>query len=417
VGGVMAMSTDPATSTDPVTSSDPAPTIEARGVVILSPERWDGVPTNKKQLARRFCRSVPTLYVNATGRSVVKVVRARVTGRSTPRLMQPADNLWSLEPAVLPETLARRSVVALRLNRWLVQRSVRRAVDRLALQGSVVFVYPPIFAASIGKLGDVASVYHCVDHYGSFPAWNERVRADILAAEQRLLAKADVVIATSPALTRHCRRERHDAVELLNVADFDLFHTASGPGPTPPDVAGLTKPIILFHGALSAYKVDFDLLEALASRRPDWSFVLIGPQGDLGRSASVFTRLTALPNVSWLGPKEQGDLPDYLRVADVLLLPYVLNEHTSHIFPLKFFEYLATGKPIVSTRLEALMGFADLVSIADDPVACERMIDAAILSASAGSDTRTEVARRHTWDVRVESIRDLLLTRAGVVVR
>jgi glycosyltransferase involved in cell wall biosynthesis len=242
------------------------------------------------------------------------------------------------------------------------------------------------------------------------------LRLERIAAERELLASVDIVITTSPALTQHCSEIRDDVVELTNVGDFDLFHQAADVGPLPNDVADISRPILMFYGALSSYKVDLHLLELLAKRRDDWSFVLIGPRGRPGDSDRLFDRLTSLPNVHWMGARSQVDLPCYLRAADVLLLPYVLTQHTRHVFPLKFFEYLATGKPVVATQLEALSGYSHVISIAMDADDYERLIVAALERGAEGSSTRIDLARQHTWESRVQSIRDLVLEREGISI-
>jgi glycosyltransferase involved in cell wall biosynthesis len=394
----------------------PKPAKVATSVVILSPERWVGLPTNKHQLALQFHRTVPTLYVSASGRSIIKALRRRRVERRSPTLERHCDGLWCLEPIVLPETLARRSSVVLAVNQWLVHRSVLRATRKLGLNRSLLLVYSPMFLSSVGKLSEIASVYHCVDHYASFPAWERAAKAKLVSLEQRLLLMVDLVITTSPALTRHCGVLRPDVVEFPNVADFDLFVKAAEPGPVPDEVVGLPKPIIFFHGAISPYKVDLSLLKHLAISQEQWSFVIVGPEGELGDAAPLFSRIMSLPNVHWLGPRSQRELPAYLRAADVLLLPYIINEHTRHVFPLKFFEYMATGKPIVSTPLEALSAYQAHIFVAEGPENWEKMIAVALRNGLTGSEARRELARGQTWEMRVRSIRDLLLERKGVSI-
>ena len=390
--------------------------VPASGVVILSPENWSSLPTNKHQLASRFQRIVPTLYVNAVGRSVVRTARMKLRGAEPVTLRQHPDGLWYLVPSLIPWTLARRSAYVRRVNRALVRRAVHKAVRRLHLGDAVLFIYSPVFVGLLHEWRGITCIYHCVDHYASFPVGRPGLRLERIAAERELLALADIVIATSPALTRHCSEMRDDVVELTNVGDFDLFNQAAEVGPVANDVGDISGPILMFYGALSSYKVDLQLLELLANRRKEWTFVLIGPRGHRGDSERLFDRLTGLPNVRWLGARRQGDLPSYLRAADVLLLPYLLTQHTRHVFPLKFFEYLATGKPIVATRLEALSEYAHVISTAVDAADYERLIEDAIERGAEGSSIRIDLARRHTWDSRVQSIRDLVLEREGVSI-
>ena len=396
----------------------PAPRarVQASGVVILSPENWSDLPTNKHQLASRFQRIVPTLYVNAVGRSVVKTARMKVRGAEPVTLRQHPDGLWHLVPSVLPGRFARRSAFVRRLNRALVRRAVQKTVRRLHLSESVLFIYSPMFVGLLRKWRGITCIYHCVDHYASFPVTRPGARLERIAAERELLALVDIVITTSPALTQHCREVRDDVVEFVNAGDFELFHRAADVGSVANEVTDIARPILMFYGALSSYKVDLQLLELLANRRTEWSFVLIGPWGHPGDSERLFDRLRELPNVHWLGARRQGDLPRYLRAADVLLLPYVLTRHTRHVFPLKVFEYLATGKPIVATQLEALSEYSNAISIAVDADDFERLIAAAIERGAAGSSARVDLARRHTWASRVQSIRDLVLEREGVSI-
>jgi glycosyltransferase involved in cell wall biosynthesis len=127
--------------------------------------------------------------------------------------------------------------------------------------------------------------------------------------------------------------------------------------------------------------------------------------------------LIELKNVYWLGYKGQASLPAYLRGADVLLLPYKLNEHTRHVFPLKFCEYLATGKPVVSTRLPALMEYEALIGMGDGEVAIVNLIESALQRPTAGAADRMAFAERNTWEDRFASINLVISERAGVTFR
>jgi glycosyltransferase involved in cell wall biosynthesis len=315
---------------------------------------------------------------------------------------------------VLPETLARRYRAVLRVNIWLVEHSVAAAVKRLGMSDSVVFLYSPVCAGFIGRLGEVASVYHCVDHYGSFPIWQgSKRRTFIRDAEERMVRSADLVFATSAALTEHCSRFGKEVMELANVADYGLFSEAGEPGPVPVEIASLDGPIVFFHGTFDSNKVDLMLIESLAQLREKWEFVLVGPKGYLGAEASVFERMVGLRNVHWLGFKEQDTLPAYLRGADVLLLPYKRNEHTRHVFPLKFFEYLATGKPLVCTSLASLAAYQEAIPMCVGPMEVVSALDRA-LQGDEGRDERRRLAGENTWDVRIASISLALEERLGV---
>jgi len=131
----------------------------------------------------------------------------------------------------------------------------------------------------------------------------------------------------------------------------------------PAELAALPAPRIGFVGAISAYKLDLTLLETLARRHPHWSFVLIGPVGEGDPSTDV-AALAALGNVHLLGTRPYNALPAYLKGLDLGLLPLRLTPYTQAMFPMKFFEYLAAGLPVVATAIDALQPFASLALLA-----------------------------------------------------
>ena len=169
-------------------------------------------------------------------------------------------------------------------------------------------------------------------------------------------------------------------------------------------------------------RLDEEAIEAIALADPAWQVVLVGPvrEGDVDEA-----RLRALPNVHLLGGKALAELPAYLKALDVALIPYKLNELSRNIFPLKLFEYLAGGVPVVSAALPELAPYADMVALAarpqDYPALVSRALaDLAGPGAAAARDERTRLAADNTWDGRVEVISGLvedMLERRGVSMR
>ena len=150
-----------------------------------------------------------------------------------------------------------------------------------------------------------------------------------------------------------------------NVADFEHFSAARQAGPIPSDLEAILRPRIGFIGAVSEYKVDFDLIAAVADARPDWHWVLIGQlgEGQPGTSAAKLRR----PNIHLLGPRPYDALPGYLRGFDVAVLPCPLNAYTRAMSPMKFFEYLAAGRPIVATPVDGIMEYRESFWPAESP--------------------------------------------------
>ncbi len=144
--------------------------------------------------------------------------------------------------------------------------------------------------------------------------------------------------------------------------DVDHFARAGDSGGSvPSEIRAIRRPILGYWGAVD-HRIDFELLAYAAAARPDWSFVLLGPLVALQRE--TIDHFLRLPNVYWLGPKLYRDIPEYARAFDVCLLPFKVSDEGRYLNPTKTLEYLATGKPVLSTRIPDVERFyADTVEI------------------------------------------------------
>jgi glycosyltransferase involved in cell wall biosynthesis len=188
-----------------------------------------------------------------------------------------------------------------------------------------------------------------------------------------------------------------------NVADVELFSSALRDGPIDAGMASLPSPRIVFTGALVTTKLDMGLLFVLARSQRDWSFALVGPTGP-GDPRADMSELAGEPNIHLLGPRRYEELPSVLRGADAGLIPYAINELTKSIFPMKVYEYLAAGLPVVATPLPSLAGLESVATAAD----AEGMV--ALLEEALAQDTperrtaRAREAQAHSWERRLEEI-------------
>jgi glycosyltransferase involved in cell wall biosynthesis len=195
-----------------------------------------------------------------------------------------------------------------------------------------------------------------------------------------------------------------------NVADFERFSKARDPAAgVPDDLEKIPAPRIGFIGAISEYKVDFNLLRLVAETRPEWSLILIGKVGE-GDPWTETRMLQGIPNVYLLGPRPYSDLPCYLRGIDVAILPNQLNDYTESMFPMKFFEYLAAGKPVVSVDLPALRAYRNVVRIAQSYQDFVWGIDEALNDTVSLREERIAVAREHTFEIRTNKMLQLVET-------
>lgn len=351
-----------------------------RDVVLLSTADWDHpFWTNKQHVAVALASlGHRVLYVESVGlrpprmeaQDLRRIWRRLRRGLRPPRRV--ADRLWVWSPLLIPgprtplHRLLNRLVFSILLGLW------RRC---LGLRADLLWTYNPL----IGQLlplqpsGYRQLTYHCVDDLAAQPC----MPAALIAREEERLCRAcDQVFVTSQALLHTRSRFNPNTRYDPNVADVEHFAQARDRRrPLPGDLQALPPgPRLGFIGAVSAYKLDLVLLARLARHRPDCQLVLIGRAGE-GDPATDLAELDRLHNVHLLGPRPYGMLPDYLRGFDLALLPCPLNPYTRSMFPMKFFEYLAAGVPVVATDLPALRDHGTLARLCVDHTAFLAAVD------------------------------------------
>jgi glycosyltransferase involved in cell wall biosynthesis len=236
-------------------------------------------------------------------------------------------------------------------------------------------------------------VYDLMDDHAGFSS----IMPHTLEQEGALLESADLVVATSGMLEAQARRRSSNVVLVRNGCDYDHFSRAGTSRPIEP--AKTSRPVIGYVGAVADW-FDADLVADLAARRPEWDFVLVGSthSGDV-------TRLAALPNVSLPGEKPYAEIPGWLARFDVAIVPFKRLPLTEATNPVKAYEYLAAGKPLVSVPLPEMRALGDLVRLADDAAGFEAEIVAAMSEkGDRATERRRAFARENTWQRRFEAL-------------
>jgi glycosyltransferase involved in cell wall biosynthesis len=377
--------------------------LRGRDIVCVGFADWDAeLWTNQQHLMSRLARHNRVLFVESlglrrptlAGRDVRRM--ARRLGRAL-RPPRPRDGLHVVSPLVVP---LHGSAAVRRLNARLLPQTVARAARRLGMHAPLLWTYVPQAEVLLDALTPSAVVYHCVDDIAAQKGVDG---ASFSAAERRIAARADLVLASAPALADRMRTLATDVLYAPNVADTALFARALERGPVDAALDALPRPRIVFTGAIVTTKLDLALLRDLARLRPDWSIALVGPIGTGDPSTDV-AALRGEPNIHLLGPRRYADLPDVLRGADAALIPYSVNELTRSIFPMKVNEFLAAGLPVVATPLPALAGETD-VAVGDGADAVAAALDAALAADTpALRAARSARAARRSWDERLAEI-------------
>lgn len=383
-----------------------------KDIVFFSTADWDNpFWTNKQHIAVRLAeRGFCILYVEslglrrptAGGKDMARIFRRLKKGMDGLRKVQ--ENIWVYSPLVIP---IHGNPWVRRFNRIILSTHLHRYIRRLGFKNPIFWIYNPLTMDLAGLFDASMLVYHCVDDLTASPG----MPVDAIAATEKVLVRrADLILTASPKLqaTRSKWNPNH-TYYFPNVADFDHFVKAREIGTLPGDLAEIPQPRIGFVGAISDYKVDFELIAHVAGARKDWQWVLIGQVGE-GQPETAIDLLKR-PNIHLLGPKPYDTLPDYLRGFDVAVLPIRLNDYTAAMFPMKFFEYLAAGKPVVTTNLPALRDYADACILTDTPDDFIQAIDNVLIGKVPDRKRCLELAQEHTWERNLDRMENLLMKR------
>lgn len=291
---------------------------------------------------------------------------------------------------------------------WPVDRVESRLAEHaagLVKQGIhlVVWFYTPMALPLARDLVPDFAVFDCMDDLASFQGAPEQMRE----REEDLLRQVQLVITGGRSLFES-RRQRHDNVHLVpSGVDTRHFSRARFPGPDPGDQVDIARPRVGYFGVIDE-RIDFGLIAALASQRPGWQFVFIGPMVKI--DAASYPRAA---NLHWLGMKPYTQLPDYLRSWTAGFMPFAMTEATRHINPAKTPEFLAAGLPVVSTPIADLRTvYKGLVQFASDAPSFGRELERLI----SRPDRRTWLSAvdrrlaRRSWDRTWAGIQSLLPT-------
>jgi glycosyltransferase involved in cell wall biosynthesis len=326
-------------------------------VVCLSHLRWDFVYQRPQHLLSRFARTRRVFFIEEplplTGGSPHLEVSPRQAGLQVvvPRL-----------PAHLTAFEADR----------LAAELLRAFFEQEGVRDFVLWYYTPMALGTADRLPPaLATVYDCMDELSAFRG----APPELLLREAELLQRADLLFTGGPSLYE-AKRRQHGSVHLFpSSVDVEHFAQARQPLADPPDQASVPRPRLGFFGVLDE-RLDTDLLAGVAELRPAWQLVLVGPLAKIEPSA-----LPRRPNIHYLGQKPYAELPQYLAGWDVALLPFARNAATRFISPTKTPEYLAAGRPVVSTSIADVVrpyGEQGLVRIADEPEGFVSAVEAAL---------------------------------------
>lgn len=357
------------------------------------------------QLMRRFARMGTTLYVNSIVMQKPSLKKNTGGGKSfTHKLIRKTKSIftglkksdagfWVYSPFTLP---VHHISWARPLNELLLRRQIENIVRKLEIHEPIIWVACPAACDVAINMKKSKLIYLKTDVYEEFPNVDiELIRKHDL----RLKAIADMTIFVSRALYDEELGQCRKAIYLDHGVDFQLFASAAQDPYKPEDIAEIPKPIVGFFGEIADYTVDIGFIEKVTDYLPGKSFVFVG-------EVSVdCSGLSAKENVWMLGKKPYEEIPHYGKCFDVAIMPWRQNRWIELCNPIKLKEYLALGKPVVSTPFSELQGFRDVVDETRNPEDFAEGIRKALVEDSP----RRVVARRKkvetsTWDSKAELV-------------
>ncbi len=372
--------------------------LENYDLICLSHLRWDSVFQRPHHLMTRFARYRRVVFVEEpvqeSGAAFMQVSQREGGIRvATPHL-----------PMDLPEG-----------ERFAVQRQLVDAmIYEFKVREYVTWYYTPMALEFTRHLRPLATVYDCMDELSAFAGAPRPLRE----REAELFRRADLVFTGGQSLYE-AKREQHPRVYAFpSSVEAAHFARARTPQPDPVDQANIPHPRLGFFGVLDE-RMDIDLVRGIAEAHPEWHLVMIGPVVKINPA-----HLPRRSNIHYLGPKAYANLPAYLAGWDVALMPFAMNDSTEFISPTKTPEYLAGGKPVVSTPVKDVVrhyGKLEGVKIAATPeefvAACEEALELTRHPESGWLAEADLMLSASSWDITQARmaglISDILGTRTG----
>lgn len=259
------------------------------------------------------------------------------------------------------------------------------------------FYDPMAVTAHAGQFGEMATVYDCMDELSKF----RFAPPELIGRERELLALADVVFTGGRKMYESKRLHNSNCHFYGCGVDIEHFGKARlSDTPVAEDVREIGEPILGYFGVVDE-RMDYELIAALADANPRWSIVMVGPVTKVDPESLPRRR-----NIHWLGGRDYAQLPAYAKAFDVCLMPFALNESTEYINPTKALEYMAAGKPIVSTMVpDVVSNFGQVVKIAASPDEFIKLCQATVHQPDEVAIERgLRMAENNTWEAIVSKL-------------
>lgn len=373
------------------------------GIVMFANESWTAKGIRQRELATCLSERWDVLFVDRFNYRLFPL-RHRwcytqlLTSLRAPYQLKP--RLWHWTPPPLISIGWRQHWVPF-VNRIVLRFFLMRALKSIGMNAFVLFCCGLLDEQFVGSMGELCALADVTDEITGFPGTDPQWASEI---ERRLLKKVHIALTTSTNLYESKRHLVRECYLVRNGVTPERFRPAlENHLPLPSDIRSISPPRIGFIGTIAKW-VDMDLVIKIALLRPQWSLVLIGPiEGSI--------KLNNLPpNIYLLGKKPYDVVPAYLQAVDVAIIPFERTDFvTRYVNPIKLYEYLAAGKPVVTTPMGDYDGLEKFVYIADNSESFVSAIEAAMKESSAEfKEARWQAILDRSWHVRANQVDAIL---------
>lgn len=388
--------------------------IKGKDIIVVGIQAWDiEIGSNCKNIALEFAKYNRVIYVNPPMlRSVMNKnkhqesiqKRIRIKNGLEPDLVEIGPNIWNLYPRNLAESINWIGLKFLfgvlnRRNARLYSDNIKSAAERLSFENVILFNDSSMFLGlHLRKyLQPDLYVYYMRDYLVKVPYWQKHGER----LEPEVLKDVDVVTTNSEFYSELSLEYNTHSYMVGQGCDVSNFNDEDNRIVLPEEFKNIRSPVIGYVGSLTTLRLDIELLEHMANERKNWSIVLVGPEDEDFKNSD----LHKLPNVYFLGRKDESELPNYVKGFDVAMNPQLSNNLTIGNYPRKIDEYLAMGKPVVATRTKAMDMFKDYVYLGESKEDYIELTEKALVGSTKEIEQkRIHFAKSHTWANSVRAI-------------
>ena len=355
-------------------------------LIVFSHLRWNFVYQRPQHVLSRIATRWPVIFIEEP-----------VPGAPSDRIefiaATPDVEVW--RPHLRGAELGMRST-----HKAVMQRLVAQALRQRKIEDYWIWFYTPMALPFAETLEPEGIIYDCMDELSMFKG----APPQLLEQETALFQTADIVFTGGRSLY-NAKRSRHPNVHCF-PSSVDALHFRPE-SPDHPLQASLPHPRLGYCGVIDE-RIDIELIAGIASMRPDWQIIMVGPTAKIDPAS-----LPRHQNIHWLGQQSYADLPAFINGWDVCLLPFALNDATRFISPTKTLEYMACGKPSVSTAIrDVVEPYGHVVPIRADAAgfveACEAIMQRTAEQGKAQQHAVDEIIANTSWDATAAAMGDLI---------